>query len=109
MLLHFLALLPLALASPLFPRQNATSSNSTSPGSASGPGSPSVTIIPEGTGGQGVTITGTNYAAFGQDVYTGIPFAAPRKYPSPPHLDHAAEDIPRVFGSDAPRRTRSTC
>ncbi|RSH92324.1 hypothetical protein EHS25_008739 [Saitozyma podzolica] len=60
MMLPLLALLPLALASPLFPRQNATSSNSTSPGSPSGSGSPSVTIIPEG-----------------RDVYTGIPFAAP--------------------------------
>jgi hypothetical protein len=58
-----------------------------------------VTIIPEGTGGQGVTITGTNYAAFGQDVYTGIPFAAPRKYSRPPHLNHAAEHIPRFFES----------
>ena len=70
---QFLALLPLALASPLLPRQAANPpTNSTS---ASGP---QVTFYPDSS--SPVAATGVNYPQAQQDVFFGIPYAKPRKF-----------------------------
>ena len=78
------ALLPLAAASPLWARHNATtpatsSSNSTSANSTTTSSAPKVTITPSGSNGQGVQLTGISFPSFGQDIYLGIPFAQPRE------------------------------
>lgn len=67
------AALPLALAAPHAARDNG-GSTATPTSSA-----PQVTITPAGTNGQGVVINGVSQRQLGQDVYLGIPFAAPRK------------------------------
>lgn len=76
-----LTLLPLAVASPFVPRQNignTTTTNTTSTGTTTGSASPpTVTIYPSSGGSKPVSVTGVAYPQFGQDVYLGIPYAAP--------------------------------
>ena len=72
-----LALLPLALATPFIPRQaigNTNRSNSTSANLTNSASVPTVTIYPSGTP---VALSGVAFPQYGQDVYLGLPFAAP--------------------------------
>ena len=62
------------IASPLAPRQNATTSTSPLTAAAA---APSVTIYPPTTDGKSVTLVGSTF--FGQDRYIGLPFASPRE------------------------------
>jgi len=81
-MLAYLLLLPLAIALPLYSRQNTTGGNVTSPSTGSGTGSastPSVTLYPHGSGNEPVKVSGLAFPQFGQDVYLGLPFAQPRE------------------------------
>ncbi|WVQ98239.1 hypothetical protein IAU59_005362 [Kwoniella sp. CBS 9459] len=81
-----LALLPLALGAPTAPASSSSAPNATATAATSSPGSsnstsnytaPTVKIYPNSANGNGVEITGVNYPQFQQDVYLGVPFAAP--------------------------------
>lgn len=67
--LYALASLLAVSASPLLPRENASATTTTTSGQ------PKVTIIPAGTGGEGVVLYGRSNGPI--DSYYGIPFAAP--------------------------------
>ncbi|ORY24002.1 Alpha/Beta hydrolase protein [Naematelia encephala] len=76
--------LTLASPAPLVPRQDSnttltpSSSNSSSSSSSNSSNSaPSVVIYPSTSNAKPITLTGTSYPQFGQDVYAGIPFAKP--------------------------------
>ncbi|WVF69607.1 hypothetical protein IAT40_004385 [Kwoniella sp. CBS 6097] len=85
-----LALLPLALGAPTTSPSSSSAANATanatatatattsgSNNSTSGYSAPTVKIYPNSANGNGVEITGVNYPQFKQDVYLGVPFAAP--------------------------------
>ncbi|TYJ55470.1 hypothetical protein B9479_003860 [Cryptococcus floricola] len=59
-------------ASPLYARQNETTSNATSAATA-----PTATIYPDTSQGQPIEIVGTTYPNSKTDAYLGIPFAKP--------------------------------
>lgn len=109
MLVQLLALLPLALATPLLPRASTTTNSTAS--STTAAGFPTATIYPSTANCSAVEIVGIFNAPVEQNQYLGVLFAVPRESLSSPRISitHSFNlQLSTTFDSPPPSRQSIT-